>query len=170
MEPATSSIDLFVLPFSSSKILSLTTRDASLSVIASVSPWVTPKRTSLDKRFGQRLGDVFVDLLQDEFLQLGDGTGTQAVVFHLLRGVVDALQSLADERVLGVVLLYLGVDEVEVVVKLTRLAEKHIFHARLEAVFEPFQATEPYHFDTTRFVAEEPRGTCGSRCPDELDV
>ena len=92
------------------------------------------------------------------------------MVFHLLSGVVDALQALADERVLGVVLLDFGVDEVEVVVELTGLAEKHILHTRLEAVLDPFQPTEPHHFDTARLIVEEPRGACRSWCPNKFDV
>ena len=92
------------------------------------------------------------------------------MVFHLLSGVVDALQALADERVLGVVLLDFGVDEIEVVIELAGLTEKHVFHAGLEAVFDPFQPTEPHHFDTARLVVEETRGACRPRRPDELDV
>ena len=92
------------------------------------------------------------------------------MVFHFLGGVVDALQSLADERVLGVIFLDFGVDEVEVVVELTRLAEQHIFHAGLEAVFEPFQSAEPHHLDAACLIAEESRGSCGPRCANHLDV
>ena len=92
------------------------------------------------------------------------------MVFHLLSGVVDALQPLTDERVLGVVLLDFGVDEVEVVVELAGLAEQHIFHTRLEAVLDPFQPTEPHHFDTARLVVEETRGACRPRRPNEFDV
>ena len=108
--------------------------------------------------------------MQDEFLQFGDGASAKAVVFHLLSGVVHALQALADERVIGVVLLDFGVDEVEVVVELARLAEQHIFHARLEAVLDPFQTTEPHHLDAARLVVEEPRGACRSWCPNKFDV
>ena len=124
----------------------------------------------LDEGLGQRLRDVFVDLLQNLSLHLGDGTRAKAVVFHLLGGVVDALQSLANERVLGVVFLDFGVDEVEVVVELARLAEKNVFHARLETVFDPFQSAEPHHLDAAGLIAEEPRGACRPRCPDHLDV
>ena len=92
------------------------------------------------------------------------------MVFHLLGGVVDALQAFTDERVLGVVLLDFGVNEVEVVVELARFAEQHIFHARLEAVLDPFQTTEPHHFDAARLVTEKPRGACGPRRPNEFDV
>ena len=80
------------------------------------------------------------------------------------------MQTLADERVLGVVLLDFWVNEIEVVVELTGLAEQHIFHARLEAVLDPLQPTEPHHFDTARLVVEETRGACRPRRPDELDV
>ena len=76
------------------------------------------------------------------------------MVFHLLGGVVDTLQTFADERVFGVVFLDFGVDEVVVVVELAGFAEKHIFHAWLEAVLDPFQSTEPHHFDAARLVAE----------------
>ena len=92
------------------------------------------------------------------------------MVFHLLGGVVNALQTFADEWVFGVVLIDFGVDEVEVVVKLARFAEKHIFHARFEAVLDPFQSPEPHHFDAARLVAEQPRGARSPRYPDELDV
>ena len=92
------------------------------------------------------------------------------MVFHLLSGVVDALQAFADERVLGVVLLDFGVDEVEVVVELAGLAEKHILHARLETVLEPFQSTEPHHFDAAAVVGENARGACSPRCANHLDV
>ena len=108
--------------------------------------------------------------MQDEFLQLGDGTRAKAVVFHLLGGVVHALQSLADERVRGVVLLDFGMDEVEVTVEFGGLAEQHILHAWLEAVLDPFQSAEPHHLDATRLVAEKARGPCGPRCADEFDV
>ena len=92
------------------------------------------------------------------------------MVFHLLGGVVDALQAFTDERVLRVVLLDFGVNEVEVVVELARFAEQHIFHARLEAILDPFQTTEPHHFDAARLVTEKPRGACGPRRPNEFDV
>ena len=92
------------------------------------------------------------------------------MVFHLFGGVVDALQALADERVLGVVLLNFGVNEVIVVVKLAGLTEKDIFHARFEAVLDPFQSTKPHHLDAACLVAEETCGACGSRCADEFDV
>ena len=124
----------------------------------------------LDEGFRQGFGDVFVDLLQDEFLQLGDGARAQAVVFQAFRGVVNALQALADERVLGVVLLDFGVDEIVVVVELTGLAEKHILHARLETVFEPFQPSEPHHFDAAAVIGENACGACGPRCANHLDV
>ena len=124
----------------------------------------------LDEGLGQRLGDVFVDLLQNLSLHLGDGSGTQAVVFHLFGGVVDALQSLADERVFRVVFFYLRVDEIVVVVKLARLAKQHIFHARFEAVLNPFQSSEPHHLDAARLIAEESRGACGPRCTNQFDV
>ena len=124
----------------------------------------------LNEGFRERLGYVFVDLLQDEFLHLGDGTSSEAMVFHLLGGVVDALQAFTDERVFRVVFLDFGVDEVEVVVELARFAEKHILHIRLEAVLDPFQSTKPHHLDAARLVAKEPRGACGPRCPNHLDV
>ena len=124
----------------------------------------------LDECLGQRLGDVFVDLLQDEFLQFGDGASAKAVVFHLLGGVIHTLQSLADERVLGVVFFDFGVDEVEIVIEFGSLAKQYIFHARLEAVLDPFQSSEPHHFDAARLVAEKTRGPCGPRCPDEFDI
>ena len=92
------------------------------------------------------------------------------MVFHLLGGVVDALQAFTDERVLGVVLLDFGVNEVEVVVELGGLAEKHILHTRLESILDPFQTTEPHHFDAARLVTEKPRGACGPRRPNEFDV
>ena len=113
-------------------------------------------------------GTVYV--LEDEFLQLGDGACAKAMVFHLLGGVVDSLQSLADKRVVGVVLLYLGMDEIVVVVELAGLAEKHVLHAGLESVLEPFQATEPHHFDTARLVAEKASGACGPWCANHLNV
>ena len=84
--------------------------------------------------FRQRFGDVLKHLLENEFLHLGDGACAKAVVLHLLSGVVDALQSLTDERVLGIILLYLGMDEIVVVVELAGLAEKHVLHAGLESV------------------------------------
>ena len=108
--------------------------------------------------------------MQDEFLQFGDGARAEAVVLHLLGGVVNALQALTDERILGVVFLYLGVDEVVVVVKLAGLTKKHIFHTRLEAILDPFQSSEPHHFDAACLVAEKTRGACGPRCTNHLDV
>lgn len=92
------------------------------------------------------------------------------MVFHLFRCVVDALQAFTNERVLRVVFLDFGVDEVEVVIELARFAEQHIFHARLEAVLNPFQSAEPHHFDAARLVTEKPRGACGPRRPYEFDV
>ena len=92
------------------------------------------------------------------------------MVFHLLGSVVDTLQTFADERVLGVVFLNFGVDEVVVVVKLAGLTKKHIFHARFEAVLDPFQSTEPHHLDAARLVAEKSRGACGPWGPNHLDV
>ena len=92
------------------------------------------------------------------------------MVFHALRGVVDALQSFADERVLGVVFLDFGMNEVKVVVELGGPTKQHILHARLKAVLDPFQPAKPHHLDAPRLVAEEARGACGPWCPNELDV
>ena len=103
-------------------------------------------------------------------MQFGDGARAEAMVFHLLGGVVHALQSFANKRILGVVLLDFGVDEVEVVVELRGLAKQHIFHARLEAVLDPFQSSEPHHFDAACLVTKESCGACGPRCPNHLDV
>ena len=55
----------------------------------------------LNERLGQRLGDVFVDLLKDLFLQFGDGARAKAVVFHPFCGIVNTLQPLTDESRAG---------------------------------------------------------------------
>ncbi len=80
------------------------------------------------------------------------------------------MQSLAHQGVVGVVVLHVGVGEVETVVEYARLAENQIFFARLEAVFNPFQALKPYQFNGAGIVGECGRNPRNSRSADALHI
>ena len=118
----------------------------------------------------QGLGDEVHHLLEDLALDLGDLTRTEAMVFHLLGGVIHPLQAFANQRVGGVVLFNFRMDEVVVVVKLGCFAEKHVLHAGLESVFDPFQAAEKDDFDRAGVVGEPCGGAGGSWRTHELHI
>lgn len=96
--------------------------------------------------------------------------GAETCVFHLLGGVINALQSLADEHVVGVIVLDIRMGEVEAVVEHARLAEDEVFLAWLEAVFNPFQTFEPHQFDASGVVGECRRNPRNSRTAKGLHV
>lgn len=119
---------------------------------------------------GQNLRNHVPDLKDAGLNEFRELFGAEADVFHLLGGVVNALQCLANEHVVGVIVLDIGVSEVEAVIKHARLAEDEIFLAWLEAVFYPFQTFEPHQFDGAGVVGESSCNSRNSRTAKGLHV
>ena len=119
---------------------------------------------------GQNLRNHVPDLKDAGLNEFCELFGAEADVFHLLGGVVNALQCLADEHVVGIIVLDIGMGEVEAVVKHARLAEDEVFLARLEAVFYPFQTLEPHQFDGAGVVGESRRNSRNSRTTNGLYI
>ena len=123
-----------------------------------------------NQTFGQNFRNHVPHLQHTSFYDFCELFCAETGVFHLLGGVVNALQRLADQHIVGVVVLNVGMCEVEAVVKNARLAENKVFLAWLEAVFYPFQTFKPHQFDGAGVVGKSRCNPCNSRSTNALQI